>query len=153
MAKRAPKPYAVGYKKPPHATQFKPGQSGNRAGRPKGSKNLASVILKELSKHITVTEQGKQRSMPKSQVMATQLVNKALQDPKLMALVMKMIGPVDEEAGSTPVSNIFNKPEDELVMESIVRRIRLMDDPPTASFASSPEPGPGPVSNHEEVQK
>jgi hypothetical protein len=27
--------YEVGYKKPPKATQFKPGQSGNPAGRPK----------------------------------------------------------------------------------------------------------------------
>src|SRR5271165_5822719 len=33
-------PYAVGNKKPPRHTQFKPGFSGNPDGRPKGSVNL-----------------------------------------------------------------------------------------------------------------
>lgn len=31
--------HIAGYKRPPKATQFKPGQSGNKAGRPKGSRN------------------------------------------------------------------------------------------------------------------
>ena len=37
----------VGYGKPPRATRWKPGQSGNPKGRKKGSKN-ESTILKEL---------------------------------------------------------------------------------------------------------
>lgn len=37
----------VGYGRPPRATRFKPGQSGNPTGRPRGSKN-ESTILKEL---------------------------------------------------------------------------------------------------------
>jgi hypothetical protein len=32
------KPYQVGYGKPPKASRFKPGRSGNPAGRPRGSK-------------------------------------------------------------------------------------------------------------------
>jgi hypothetical protein len=32
-------PYEVGYGKPPKASRFRPGQSGNPAGRPRGSKN------------------------------------------------------------------------------------------------------------------
>ena len=52
------KDYEVGYGKPPKANQFPPGQSGNRNGRPKGSRNkpkdkdylsLAKMINKEAS--------------------------------------------------------------------------------------------------------
>jgi Family of unknown function (DUF5681) len=37
----------VGYGRPPAAHQFKPGQSGNPKGRPKGAKN-ESTILREI---------------------------------------------------------------------------------------------------------
>ena len=39
----------VGYRKPPKATQFKQGQSGNPHGRPKGTKNLKTDLIEELS--------------------------------------------------------------------------------------------------------
>lgn len=45
--------HIAGYKRPPKATQFKPGQSGNRAGRPKGSHNkpnpFRELIFKDSS--------------------------------------------------------------------------------------------------------
>lgn len=53
--------YEVGYGKPPKQTQFKPGQSGNPGGRPKGSKNLSTVMNEILSRRVTITENGKTR--------------------------------------------------------------------------------------------
>ena len=35
---------AVGYGRPPVNRQFKPGQSGNPRGRPKGSKNFPTMF-------------------------------------------------------------------------------------------------------------
>ena len=40
--------YFVGYCRPPEATRFKQGHSGNPKGRPKGSKNLRTLFAEEL---------------------------------------------------------------------------------------------------------
>ena len=53
--------YRVGYGKPPKATQFKRGRSGNPKGRPKGSRKLASDLADELEEKITVREEGRSR--------------------------------------------------------------------------------------------
>jgi hypothetical protein len=62
--------YEVGYGKPPRQTRFKQGQSGNVQGRPRGSKNLTTVMLKELSEKVTISEnvaEEKSQSVKRSQ--------------------------------------------------------------------------------------
>ena len=46
--------YEVGYRKPPKHTRFKPGQSGNLRGRPKGTKNLKTDLMEELGEKILI---------------------------------------------------------------------------------------------------
>jgi hypothetical protein len=70
--------YEVGYGKPPRAHRFKPGRSGNRNGRRKGTRNLKTHLHEELETKVTVTKDGKRRTMTKGQLMATQLVNNAV---------------------------------------------------------------------------
>jgi Family of unknown function (DUF5681) len=52
---------AVGYGKPPRATQFKPGQSGNPRGRPKGRKSETTMLNELLFQKITIREGGRER--------------------------------------------------------------------------------------------
>src|SRR5262249_60516148 len=68
----------VGYRRPPRANRFKPGQSGNPKGRPKGSKNFATAIQAELDSRIVATENGKRRKITKLDALAKQIVNKAV---------------------------------------------------------------------------
>ena len=63
---REDEPYRVGDKRPPKHIQFTPGQSGNPAGRPKGSVNLKQKFEKELGKTITVTKNGMPIRMTKA---------------------------------------------------------------------------------------
>jgi hypothetical protein len=46
--------YPVGYGKPPKQHQFKPGQSGNSKGRPKGAKNTSTLLREILDGKIEV---------------------------------------------------------------------------------------------------
>jgi hypothetical protein len=68
--------FEVGYGRPPEATKFKPGQSGNPSGRPKGSKSLATLALKHLQSMVTVRENGRERRMSKLDVGITKMINR-----------------------------------------------------------------------------
>jgi len=49
---------STGYKRPPVATRWKKGQSGNPSGRKKGSLNLATDLIAELGEIIQINEGG-----------------------------------------------------------------------------------------------
>ena len=82
--------YTIGKGKPPQHTRFKKGQSGNPMGRRKESKNLATLLGKALNERVTVTENGKRRTITKREAMLKQLANKAasgdLRSTKLVLL-------------------------------------------------------------------
>ncbi len=116
--------YEIGYRKPPRATQFKPGQSGNTKGRSKGSKNLATALEDELKERVTVTENGRRRTISKGEALVKQTVNKAVSgDTKATQMVLNERRPHENLPSDAPSQEILASPEDKLVAESIVRRI------------------------------
>ncbi|WP_416898646.1 MAG: DUF5681 domain-containing protein [Minwuia sp.] len=68
----------VGYGKPPRHTRFQKGQSGNPKGRPKGSRNISTLVERALRKPITITEAGERRTMSRAEAIATRLISDAL---------------------------------------------------------------------------
>jgi len=63
-------PYRVGFGRPPQHTQFKKGQSGNPRGRPKGRKNLRSMVVNFLAEEVTLTNaNGRKVKVPTLEVM------------------------------------------------------------------------------------
>ena len=55
--------YDVGYGKPPVHSRFKPGQSGNSKGRPKGVRNFKTDVQATLKAPVKVTRGGKPRNV------------------------------------------------------------------------------------------
>jgi hypothetical protein len=60
------------------AHRFKPGKSGNPAGRPKGSKNRATVLQDELDTAVTISESGRTKKATKFALICKQVVNAAV---------------------------------------------------------------------------
>ena len=68
--------YAVGYGKPPLTRRFKSGQSGNRRGRPRGSKNCKTIVREIANEMHTVTEDGQRRRRSTLELMLLALRNR-----------------------------------------------------------------------------
>ena len=72
LALPLPDSYEIGFGKPPVATRFKPGQSGNLNGRPKGKQNklpemseerLKTIILQEAYRDVPIMERGRAKKI------------------------------------------------------------------------------------------
>ena len=64
----------VGYGNPPVHARFKPGQSGNPKGRPKGTANLSTDLRVELSEQVDVREGSRDLRVSKQRAMLKALV-------------------------------------------------------------------------------
>lgn len=78
MAKKTKGDYDVGFGRPPTATQFQKGVSGNPRGRPKGSKNLKTIARKVMNTKVTIRENGKSRTVSKAEAMLMAVFNRGL---------------------------------------------------------------------------
>ena len=126
-------PDGVGYGRSLKNSQFPKGKSGNPKGRPKGVKNFMTEIREELNARIPITENGKRKKITKRKAVAKQLVNKAAAgDPKASLVLLNETRPYETDSYAASAQPESMSPEDQMVMESIVRRIR--------EAASGPDP-------------
>ena len=104
--------YEVGYGKPPADTRFKAGRSGNPKGRPKGRKNLKTIIQEVFDAKITVREGGRTRSITKAEGLVLRHFEKALKgDHHAMTALIRMAAEVgllessEVQLEAAPLSN------------------------------------------------
>jgi hypothetical protein len=122
--KDPPRPYEVGYGRPPVATRFKPGQSGNPKGRRKGKRNLRTEVQEQLQALVVIREGQRTRKVTKQHALVATITNTALKgDHKaLMAFLnlMRAVGLAEEAPEVNPHGPVT--PNDEELVASFLRR-------------------------------
>lgn len=110
----------VGYGKPPRHSQFKPGQSGNPRGRPRGARGVKTDLAAELSSVWATSINGKAIKGTKQRLMFRTLTARAATgDVKaaaiLLPLILQVLGIEDRGGERQRLS-----PQDEALLEAIL---------------------------------
>jgi Family of unknown function (DUF5681) len=116
--------YPVGYGRPPSASRFKPGISGNAKGRPKGSKNLKTLIRDAMTATISIQEGTKPKRVSRIEGVVMRQLQKALMgsDQAAMAVVKiaLQLGFFEETEGN----QVRLSAEDQRVLDQLLLRSR-----------------------------
>jgi Family of unknown function (DUF5681) len=89
----------VGYGRPPKATRFVPGRSGNPRGRPPGVKSLSDIVRKIVGQKVTVTENGRVRRIPRLEAILLRAAGEATRgDARALRLLLQLTERYGESA-------------------------------------------------------
>lgn len=117
--------YAVGFGKPPVHSRYKPGQSGNPKGRPRGRKNKNTILQEFLSQKITVRQGGKPFKMSKLSAMLLTLVNKALSgDLRSISALLPQIDRMESELADAEKLSEELSVDDQDILRDYVERAK-----------------------------
>ena len=115
--------YEVGYGKPPEATRFKPGQSGNPRGRPKKELDIRALLQALTQQEVSVTLNGRKVKISSLEAMLHNNYNKALKaDPRAFDRFLKLL---ERHGIAMPKEEIEVAPldeNDEDIIEAFLRK-------------------------------
>ena len=98
--------------------------SGNPRGRPKGSKNLSTLISEAARDQVTATIDGRQRRISKVQATAMQLATKAAAgDPKAMIQFLDWVDEIEARAAAARPAQYPLSEADITVIRAVYARL------------------------------
>lgn len=119
--------YGIGYRKPPQATRFKKGQSGNPKGRPKGTRNLKSDLQDELQERVLIREGASSTQVSKQRAIIKRLIAKSINgDTRSMNIVLNLMLRVLEPYFEDDPSEPLDEQEREILETLQVRLARRL---------------------------
>ena len=124
--------YEVGYGRPPLDTRFKAGISGNQSGRPKGTKNLTTLVHEALNEPVIVAENGCRRKVSKRQAIIKQLINRSAQgDLKATQMLLGVMQEIERRHEATEPTEPTLDSGDEKVIEQLKARLQGLGSEPS----------------------
>ena len=116
-------PYEVGYRKPPAQSRFSKGKSGNPNGRPKGSRNISSMLASIASKPVQITEGSRTRTVPLIEAVLIQLARSAAKGDRHSRRELVALLQSDEARMEAELSDHEPDERDLAVLDGAVSRL------------------------------
>lgn len=114
--------YDVGYRKPPKHAQWKKGQSGNPAGRPRRDRDVSTFVAALLGQRVVVRKGKTTKRVTRLEHLLTRLIEKAIDgDPRLMKMALDEMR--KEEAREPDDAPDTLQPADHEVIEALKARL------------------------------
>jgi hypothetical protein len=130
--------YAVGYGRPPKHTRFQPGQSGNPKGRPKGTINLKTDLMEELSERISVSEGGKPKKLSKQRALLKSLVAKAItKDTRAANILLNLMVRLFEVSAEAREEDLIGE-DDLAILDNFIARQKPRTAPKAKRLGAKP---------------
>jgi hypothetical protein len=127
--------YEVGYGKPPKHSRFRKGQSGNSAGRPKGSINIQSEMKRLLVRKTEIKVNGAIQRIPRSRVLCLALIQKGMAgDVRAISKIIDIAGPETADELKATAASLTSADLD------LLRRALAREDEANSGAASSSTP-------------
>jgi hypothetical protein len=123
-ASRGKAEYAVGYRRPPRAYCFRPGQSGNPGGRRKGARGLSAIVRSALGEKLDVTVNGRSRRISKLEAAIIQLANRAAKGDERATREAIALAEAAEARAQAADAAWRPGAGDEMVIADLLRRVR-----------------------------
>jgi Family of unknown function (DUF5681) len=127
--------YEIGYRRPPAATRFKKGQSGNPKGRPKGSSNFLTILERELSELIVVSENGRRKTVSRLEAIGKRLVSDVLQGDRKALLTLFDILKRNGTFEKTEIDTLLPDNYETLLDEFVAKKQKSVTNPPAKGEA------------------
>ena len=126
----------VGYRRPPVASRFKPGQSGNPRGRPKGSKNIDTLCRSLLARKVTIQENGGRRKVSAVEAILLAAIQRAVRgDNRAARLLIDLNHRIAAPEGGDDVA--ASPGEDQAIVEAYMAKLLAAQEATTVNMCGA----------------
>jgi Family of unknown function (DUF5681) len=130
--------YEVGYGKPPKHTWFRKGQSGNLAGRPKGSTNVQAEMKRLLVAKTKIKVNGVVETVSTSKALYLALIQKAMAgDVRAISKIIEIVDPEMADELKATAANLTSA-DVEIVRHALGRKDAAISGAAASSTPDQP---------------